>query len=271
MTVAGLLLASVLATRRICAPGHARDVLDLLGRPVLHFLADEIHPPHALADVFLVLPAVLEDVPQQAPNQGDVRAGAEADILSGMRGGSREARVADDERRVVLLLGLEQVLQRYGMRLGGVAADEEHRLRLHDVVVGVRHGAVAPRVRDARDRGGVADARLVVDVVGAPERREFAEQIRLLVGVLGRAHPVDRILPRGLADLQHLVADLVDGDIPADACPLSGDELHGILEPTVAMRMLARGRALGTVGAQVERAVEAGLPGRSTRRSAPRP
>ena len=97
--------------------------------------------------------------------------GAEADILGGVRGGAREARIADDHRRVVLLLGLEQVLQRHGMRLGGVAADEEHRLRLHDVVVGVRHGAVAPRVRDARDRGGVADARLVVAVVGAPERR----------------------------------------------------------------------------------------------------
>jgi hypothetical protein len=190
---------------------------------------------------------------------GDVRARAEADKLCGVRGGSCEARVADDERRIVLLLGLEQVLQRHRMRLGRIAADEEHRLRLHDVVVGVRHGAVAPRVRDARDGRGVADARLVVAVVGAPEGVELAEQVGLLVGELGGAQEVDGVLARRLADVEHLVADLVDGDIPADAGPFARDELHRILEPAVAVRMLARGRALGAMRTEVERAIEARL------------
>ena len=39
-----------------------------------------------------------------------------------------------------------------------------------DVVVAVRHRAVAPGVRDTGDRGGVTDTRLVVAVVGPPER-----------------------------------------------------------------------------------------------------
>src|SRR6185295_12108026 len=120
-------------------------------------------------------------------------------------------------------------------------------------------GAVAPRVRDARDGRGVADARLVVAVVGAPEGVELAEQVRLLVGELGRAQEVDGVLARLLANIEHLVADLVDGDVPADAGPFARDELHRVFEPAIAVRMLARRRTLGAMGAEVERAIEARL------------
>ena len=91
--------------------GHARYRFGLLGRPLLHFLADEVHAPDALANVVLVIPAVLEDVPEDAPDQRDVRAGAEAHKFRCVRGRAREARIADDEGGVVLLLGLQQVLQ----------------------------------------------------------------------------------------------------------------------------------------------------------------
>ncbi len=161
--------------------------------------------------------------------------------------------------RVVLLLGLQQMLQRDRMRLGRIAADQEDRLRLHDVVVGVRHRAVAPGVGDTGDGRRVADARLMVDVVRAPEGGELADQVGLLVAVLGRAQPVDAIGTRRLADLQHLVADLVDRLIPGDPRPLAADELHRVLEAALAVGVLAHRRTLGAVGAEVERAVEAGL------------
>jgi hypothetical protein len=77
------------------------------------------------------------------------------------------------------------------VRLGRVAADDEDRAGIVDVVVGVGHGAVAPCVRNTGNRGRVTDPRLVVDVVRAPVGRELAEQIGLLVVVLGRAEPVD--------------------------------------------------------------------------------
>ena len=132
---------------------HAGDTLGLFRRPLGHLGLDLVHTPDTLLDVLPVFPAVLEDVPEDAPDEPHVGAGAETDVLVRMRRGSREARVANDEGRVVLLLRLEQVKQRNGVRLGGVTADEEDRARIVDVVIGVRHRAVAPGVGNTCDRG----------------------------------------------------------------------------------------------------------------------
>src|SRR5262249_50073663 len=116
--------------------------------------------------------------------------------------------------------------------------------------------AVAPRVRDARDGGGVADARLVVAVVAAPHADPLAQQVRLLVVVLGRADDEDRVRTALLAQLQHLRADLVQRLVPGDALVLAVDELHRRLQPVLAVAVLAQRRALGAVRAQVDRRVE---------------
>src|SRR5690606_13244161 len=60
--------------------GHAGDALGLLRVPLADLVADLVHAPDALADELLVLPAVLEDVPEDAPNQRHVGAGAEAHV-----------------------------------------------------------------------------------------------------------------------------------------------------------------------------------------------
>ena len=148
-----------------------------------------------------------------------------------------------------------------GDRMGfrRIAADLENGARIVDVVVGIRHRAVAPGVRDTCDRGRVANPRLVVTVVGAPEGVELAEEIGLLVVVLGRAQPIDGIGARGFADLEHLVADLGDGVFPGDLLPLTVDHLGRVFQAAFAMRVLAHRRALGTVGAEVEGAVPTGF------------
>ena len=100
---------------------------------------------------------------------------------------------------------------------------------------------------------------LMIDIVCAPERGELADQIGLLVVMLGRTEPVDAVWTAFLANLQHGVADLVDRVFPADLLPLSGNLLHRVFQPALTMAVLAHRGALGAVGAKIERAVETGL------------
>ena len=238
---------------------NAGDLLGLFRIPLLHFLTDLVHAPDALANELLVLPAILENVPEDAPDQRHVCARTEPDIFGGVCGGTGEARIENDQLGVVLLLRLHQVKQGHRVRFGRVAADQEDRAGIVDVVIGVRHRAVAPGVGNTRDRGRVTDTGLVVTVVGAPERVELPEQVGLLVIVLRGSEPVHRVGARGLADLEHLVADLVDGVFPLHPLPFAADQLGRIFQPAFAMRVLTHRRTLGAMGAEVERAVESGL------------
>ena len=145
------------------------------------------------------------------------------------------------------------------MRLGGIAADEEDRPGVVDVVVAVGHGAVAPCVRYACNRRGVADSRLVVDVVRAPVGGELPEQVGLFVVVLCRTQPVDAVRAAFVPDLHHAIADLVDGLIPGDANPFAVLLLHRVLQPPLAVGVFADRRALGAMGPEIERAVPSRL------------
>ena len=82
-----------------------------------------------------------------------------------------------------------------GCASAGFAADQEDRpaVELRISFIAVRHRAVAPGVGYAGDGRRVTDARLVVAVVGAPERVELPEQVSLLVAVFGGPQPIDRI------------------------------------------------------------------------------
>ncbi len=185
ITVPGRLLAIVRATRSSCATRHASDALGLFWIPLGDFVSDLVHAPNAGADELLVLPAVLEDVPEDAPDQRHVRTRAEPHVFVGMGCGARETWVANDQWRVVLLFRAQEVQQRNRVRFGRVAADHEDRPTVVDIVVAVGHGAVAPCVCHTRNRGRVADTRLMIDVVRAPVGRELAIQIGLLVRILG--------------------------------------------------------------------------------------
>ena len=97
---------------------QAGDALDLVGRPLLDLLADLVHAVDALAEEFLVLPAVLEDVPEHPVDRRDVGAGPDAHIFGRVRGRARHPRIDHDHVGAVELLAFENVLQRDRMRLG---------------------------------------------------------------------------------------------------------------------------------------------------------
>src|SRR5205823_14802155 len=128
--------------------------------------------------------------------------------------------------RLVELRALKEMLQRYRMGLGGIAAPDDLCFRVAYVVEAVGHRAVAPGIGYARDSRRMADARLVIGVVGPPEGAELAEQVGAFVGEFGRAEPINRIRARLSADRRELVADLVDRLVPADPRPFAVDEFQ---------------------------------------------
>src|SRR5450759_1464047 len=101
----------------------------------------------------------------------------------------------------------------------------------------------------------MADARLVVGVVGAPERSKLPIEVGALVGELGRAQPIDRIGARLGPDFRELVADLVDRDVPGNARPLAVHQLHRIAQTAITMHRLARRCALGAMRSAVDRRI----------------
>ncbi len=228
---------------------------DLFRCPFGDFGADLVHAVDALLDELLVLPAVVEDVVQHAPDDRDVGTAAEPDIFGGVGRRAGETRVEHEHVGAVDLLAGQDVLQRYRMRFRGIRPHEDDGLRVSHVVVGIGHRAVAPGIGDAGDGGGMADTGLVIDRIGAPERREFAEQVAALIGEFRGAQQVDRVGAGLGADLEHLVADLVDGLIPRDLLPLAVDELHRGFQPAIAVYELAHRGALGAMRPAVDRAV----------------
>ena len=238
---------------------NAGDALGFIRRPLLDLLAHLLHAVHALLNEFLVLPAVLEDVPEHPVDRWNVSAGPHPHIFGGVRGGTRQARIDGDEVRAVELLAFKQVLQGDRMRFRGIAAHDHERLGVADVVVAVGHRTVAPGIGHAGDRRRMTDARLVIDVIGPPVRREFPEQIGALVGELGGPEPIDRVGAGLAANGDELVADLIDRLLPAQPGPLAVHELHRIFQAPVAVHQLAHRCALGAVRAAVEGGVPAGL------------
>ena len=163
--------------------------------------------------------------------------------------------IDDDHVGAVELLAFQNVLQRHRVRLGRIAAHDHDGLGIANVVVAVGHRAVAPGIGYAGDGGGMTDARLMIGIVGPPERGELAVEVGGFVGEFGRAEPVDRFRSRLLAYLQQFVADLVDGLVPGDPVPLAVDELHRIAQTTLVQHIVANRRALAAMRTAIDRAV----------------
>src|SRR3546814_18845289 len=87
-----------------------------------------VHRVDSLGDEFLVLPSVLADVPEHAPEHRDIGAGSNAHILGRMCTSAGKPRIDNDEVCLVELLALEQVMKRDGVCLSGFAAHYEERI-----------------------------------------------------------------------------------------------------------------------------------------------
>src|SRR5450631_226139 len=141
------------------------------------------------------------------------------------------------------------------MRLCRIAAHDENGLGVANIVVAVRHRAIAPGVGDPGDRGGMTDTRLMIGIIGSPERRELAVEVGGLISELGRSQPVHRVRSRFLANFQQLVANLIDGCFPRYADPLAVHELDGITQPTLAQHVVADRRTLAAMRSAIDRAI----------------
>jgi hypothetical protein len=51
-----------------------------------------------------------------------------------------------------------------------------------DIIVAVRHRTIAPGIGYAGDRGGMADTRLMIGIVGSPKGGELAVEVGSLIG-----------------------------------------------------------------------------------------
>ena len=93
-----------LGSKQNHVPGHAGDLQDLFRRPLgQRLFLDLVHAINTGLDVFLVFPAILENVMQHSHQEGNIGARAQPHILVGLGRGAREARVADDDLGTRLL------------------------------------------------------------------------------------------------------------------------------------------------------------------------
>ena len=134
------------------ASGRSSHTLNFFRRPFCNFFTDLIHTPNAGADELFVFPTVFEDVPENTPDQSHVRTRTETHIFISMRRCSGETRITNDQRRVVLFFGFQNMEQRYRVRFGRVTTDDKDRFRVMDVIVAVGHGAVAPCICNTCNR-----------------------------------------------------------------------------------------------------------------------
>ena len=137
------------------------------------------------------------------------------------------------------------------MRFSGIRTDKKHRLRIVHVIVGVGHCTIAPGVSNPCDRSGVTDSRLVIDIVSAPQRREFSEQVRLFVVEFRRTQPVNRIRAGLFPNAQHLVTDVGNGFIPANLLPFTTRQFHRVLNAPFTMPVFTYRGAFRAVTAKV--------------------
>src|SRR5215475_2607265 len=105
----------------------------------------------------------------------------------------------------------------------------------------------------------MANARLVIGIVGSPVRRKFTIEVRTFVCELRRPQPIHRFRTRFRADFLQLVADLVDGGVPGNPGPLTVLQFQGIAQTAIAVHQLARRGALGTMRTAIDRAFPARL------------
>src|SRR5882724_7723554 len=101
----------------------------------------------------------------------------------------------------------------------------------------------------------MANARLMIRVVGAPKRSEFSIEVCRFVGKFRRAQPINGFRSGLLTNLEELIADLIDRLVPGDPFPLAIDELHRVTETPISGYVIADRGTLAAMRPSIDRAV----------------
>ena len=126
-----------------------------------------------------------------------------------------------------------------GMVLGRIGADHDDDVGVLALVEGRGHGGRADAFEQRRHRGGVAEPRAVIDIVGAEAgAHQLLEQIGLLVRALGRAEAGERARAVAVADFREALGGAVHRLLPgrlAEMRPRIGriDQIVGRLADAV--------------------------------------
>ena len=159
--------------------------------------------------------AAIEEILVQRKRHGNVRAGMQRDMKVSLPCQRRCARIDNDQHRAGLA-GFFDERYEVDARRRRIDTPQHDQLRVHVVFVGnARHLPVEPDVGGARCRR--ADRpRQARRAEGAPQRRV----VRVLREQAVRAAVIerqDRLAARSIANLDHLVGDLIERLVPADA------------------------------------------------------
>jgi hypothetical protein len=188
-------------------PGHP---LDPLRPPRRRGPPHGVEPGGAGGEVVVAQVAVGDHGVQDAQRQREIRARRGLQVQCGQLGGGRAARVDDDE------LGAAEVLHERRHGLGRVAADQQHRVRVPQVLDRERQPAVhAERPRPGGRGRGHAEPSVVVDLRGAEgDAGELAEQVGLLVGEPAATEHRDGVPPVPRLQVDDPVRDQVQRAVP---------------------------------------------------------
>ncbi len=182
--------------RRDAAVGRHR-----LRAEALRVLLEGFESGGALADELRVHEVLLEDRVDHRVEERHVHVRRELQHAPGVPGDVGAPRVGDHQLRAALHRVLDPG-RRHRVIRGGIGADEEDELRPFNIPHRVRYRAGADALQQRRHRGGVAQARAVIHVVGAESRaHQLLEEVGLFIGALGAAETRQRVAAVRVAHL----------------------------------------------------------------------
>ncbi len=194
---------------------YAADRRHRLGTVARDVFLQVLEADGAALDEILVRQPFVHDGVHHGVEQRDIGVGLELQEGGRMAREIGAARIDDDQlgaflRRVLDPGRRDRVIRRR------VGADQEDHLGLHHIADLIRHRSRADAFEQRHDRGGVAQPRAVIHVVRAESgAHQLLEQIRLLVGALGRAETGERNFPVLVPDFFELACGKVERFFPA--------------------------------------------------------
>ena len=224
-------------------------------------------------DVLVVDLVVEQQVVDHPHEEGDIGAGTDRRVHIRHGGTAVEARINHYHLGAVTYLGLDHPFEPHRVRLGGVAAHDQHHVGVLDIDPVVGHGTATEARCQGRYCRPVTQARLTVHTDDAQRTAEVeVENAGFVGGCRGGQHAggqpaVDRgallvLLDEvGVAVVLDQPGDTLDRVFPADALPLvrTGGAVLGVLQAVVTVDIVDQARALGAQRAAADRVIRVTL------------